>query len=45
MAVSINPLQNLVQLLHNPLARAAVLYIAGIVGVLIFSYFATRQWL
>jgi hypothetical protein len=45
MAVSLNILQNSVQWLQNPLARAAVLYILGILGVLAFSYFVTRQWL
>lgn len=45
MAVSLNLFQNSLQWLHNPLARAAVLCIMGVLCVLAFSYFATRQWL
>lgn len=45
MAVALNLLQSSLQLLHNPLVRAAVLYITGILCVLVFSYFATQQWL
>lgn len=46
MAVSASLLQNTAQrLLQNPLAVAAVLYITGIIGILVFSYFVTREWL
>lgn len=45
MAVSLNPVQHFTQWFHDPVARAAVLYILGILGVLAFSYFVTRQWL
>ena len=37
-------LQNFVQwLLHNPLATATVLYITGIMSVLVYTYFETRD--
>jgi hypothetical protein len=45
MAVSLHLLQGSLQWLHNPLARIAVLCILGVICVLAFSYFATRQWL
>ncbi|WHZ25341.1 MAG: hypothetical protein OJF51_000136 [Nitrospira sp.] len=44
MTVSPNHLQNFLQWRHNPLARAAVLYVTGVIGVLVFSYFVTRSW-
>ncbi|MDI3463607.1 MAG: hypothetical protein OJF50_002428 [Nitrospira sp.] len=37
-------LQNFVQwLLYNPLATATVLYITGIMSVLVYTYFETRD--
>jgi len=45
MAVSYHLFQTSVQwLVHNSLATRAVLYITGIIGVLIYSYFVTREW-
>ena len=46
MAVSTNALHHSVQwFVHSPLARAAVLYITGIISVLVYSYVVTRHLL
>lgn len=44
MAISPTSLLNFVPWLNSPLATAAVLYIAGIICVLVFSYFVTLEW-
>lgn len=36
--------QNFIQwLIHHPLATASVLYITGIISVLVYTYFETRD--